>query len=475
VIRFGTSGWRAVIAEGFTVANVRRAAGAIASTLAQAGLARKGVFVGYDTRFLSDRFAREAAEVLAHHGIPVTLSPTPVPTPAVAFAIVSGRRAGGINITASHNPPEYSGLKFSTSDGAPAVPEVTRVIEEFLHRGAGGDGRGNGRQGAAPRSATRSGTIRTLDVRASYFRHLLRLVRAPAIRKRRLKIGCDPRHGAAIGYLDGCLRRVSHSVEALHDQAHPEFGGTGPDCGEAQLKPLARLVRRGRLDLGVATDGDGDRFGIVDAGGLFIQPNLFLPILADYLLEHRRLPGGVGRSVATTHLVDAVCSFHGRPIYETPVGFKFLGEHLRSGRAFLICEESAGLSMRGHVPEKDGILAGLLAAEMVAVRRRSLRDQIRDLFKKVGPRHSRRIDYHTSAGARDLLARRLEDIPSTFAGRRIVRYDTTDGRKLIFEDGAWLLFRPSGTEPVIRCYGEARSPKDLDALMAVARDLVVRS
>ena len=471
MIRFGTSGWRAVIAEGFTFATVRRAAGAIATSLLESGHARKGVFVGYDTRFLSDRFAREAAGTLAALGVPVSLSPTPVPTPAIAFAIVSGRRAGGINITASHNPPEYSGLKFSTSDGAPAVPEITRRIEELANRNSGADPH-------EARKGTRAGrskapTIRTQDVRAAYFRHLLGLVKAPAIRRRKLRIGCDPRHGASIGYLDGIMSRVA-DVEVLHDRPHPEFGGTGPDCGEKQLKPLQQLVRRHKLDLGVATDGDGDRFGIVDAGGHFIAPNLFLAILADYLLEHRRLPGGIGRSVATTHLLDAICAHHGRKLFETPVGFKYLGEYLRSGRAFLICEESAGLSLRGHVPEKDGILAGLLAAEMVAIRRRSLRDQIRDLFAKVGPLHSRRIDYHTTASARDRLARRLEEIPTMFAGRRIIRLDTTDGRKLIFSDGAWLLLRPSGTEPLIRCYAEARSVKDLDLLTAAARDLIAR-
>lgn len=472
MIRFGTSGWRAVIAEGFTVASVRRVAGAIATILLEAGHARKGVFVGYDTRFLSDRFAREAAGALAARGVPVSLSPTPVPTPAVAFAIVSGRRAGGINITASHNPPEYNGLKFSTSNGAPAVPEITRRIEEIANRNSGAgphEARKRTRAGRA-----RGTAIRRQDVRAAYFRHLLRLVRAPAIRRRKLRIGCDPRYGASIGYLDGIISRVARSVEVIHDIAHPEFGGTGPDCGEKQLKPLQQLVRRRKLDLGVATDGDGDRFGIIDAGGHFIPPNLFLAILADYLLEHRRMPGGIGRSVATTHLLDAICAHYGRTLYETPVGFKYLGDYLQSGRAFLICEESAGLSLRGHVPEKDGILAGLLAAEMIAVRRRSLRDQIRDLFARVGPLHSRRIDYHTAASVRDRLARRLEEIPTMFAGRRIIRLNTTDGHKMIFSDGAWLLLRPSGTEPLIRCYVEARSVKDLDLLSAAARDLIAR-
>jgi alpha-D-glucose phosphate-specific phosphoglucomutase len=472
VIRFGTSGWRAIIAEEFTVANVRRVAAAVARVLAGSTRVRRGVFVGYDTRFLSDRFAREAAEVLAAHGIPVHLSPAPVPTPAIAFAIVEGRRAGGINITASHNPPEYSGLKLSTADGAPALPEVTRAVERLLSEETSGEPPAGG-PGASPGSGARPAAIRTLDARAAYFRQLGRLVRLPLIRKARLTLACDPRHGAAVGFLDGIVRRATRTLEVIHGQAHPEFGGTGPDCGEAELRPLARLVRRGHLRLGLATDGDGDRFGIVDAGGHFIQPNLFLAILADYLIEHRRLPGGVARSVATTHLLDAVCALHGRPLYETPVGFKFLGAYLKSGRAFLACEESAGLSLRGHVPEKDGILAGLLAAEMVAVRRRTLRDQIRDLFRKVGPLHSRRIDYHVEPAEAGRLARRLEEIPSSVAGRRVARCDTTDGRKLVFADGSWILFRPSGTEPVVRCYAEARSPRDLDVLLAEARRAIL--
>ena len=464
MIRFGTSGWRGVIADEITVDNVRRVAAAIATHLVSTGAAPKGVFVGFDTRFNSDRFAREAAAVLAGRGIPVTLSPDPVPTPVVAHAIVSGRRAGGVNITASHNPPEYNGLKVSTADGAPARPEVTRAIEALVNSG-------DGSQAAQP-SAGRPARIRTHDMRAAYFRHIGRLVRLTAIRRANLRLGCDPRHGASIAYLGGLLAKAARTVVAIHDNRDPLFGGTGPDCGEPQLQPLARLVRSKRLHLGLATDGDGDRFGIVDRGGVFVPPNLFLAVLADYLLTERRLPGGVGRSIATTHLLDAICALHGRKLYETPVGFKYLGEYLTSGRAFLICEESAGLSIRGHVPEKDGILAGLLAAEMVSVRRRSIREQARDLFKKVGPLYSRRIDYHVEADARERLARRLEDVPSVFAGRRVARLDTSDGRKMIFADGSWLLLRPSGTEPVVRCYAEARTPRALASLLAAARDLV---
>jgi alpha-D-glucose phosphate-specific phosphoglucomutase len=462
LIRFGTSGWRAVIAEEFTFAKVRRVASAIATHVLSSGASKKGVFIGYDTRFLSDRFAREAATTLKARGVPVALSPTPVPTPVVAFAIVSGRRAGGINITASHNPPEYNGLKFSTADGAPARPEVTRAIETL----ANADGPGDGARSSA------EARLRDLDMREAYFRHIGRLVRLDTVRRARLRLGLDPRHGASIAYLAGLARKVAPTVLAIHDTPDPRFGGVGPDCGETQLRPLAQLVRSRRLHMGLATDGDGDRFGIVDRGGAFVPPNLFLAVLADYLLTERRMPGGVGRSVATTHLLDAVCAHHGRKVFETPVGFKYLGEHLVSGRAFLVCEESAGLSLRGHVPEKDGILAGLLAAEMVAVRRRTIGEQVRALFRKVGPLHSRRIDYHVDAAARERLARRLEDVPSTFAGRRVARFDTSDGRKMIFTDGSWILFRPSGTEPLVRCYAEARSPKTLGSLLTAGRALL---
>jgi phosphoglucomutase len=462
VIRFGTSGWRAVIAEEFTVANVRRVASAIATHLDRSGIGRRGVFVGYDTRFLSERFAQEAAGVLSARGIPVVLSAGPIPTPAVAYAVVSRRRAGGINITASHNPPEYNGLKFSTSDGAPARPEVTSVIETLIPStdigpvGTGGSGRGADR-------------IKRLDMRHDYFKQIGRLVRLGTIRKARLRVAFDPRHGASIDYLGGLLARLARQVMPIHADRDPRFGGLGPDCGETQLLGLSRLVRAKRLHLGLATDGDGDRFGIVDRGGSYVSPNLFLAVLAEYLLSERRLPGGVGRSISTTHLLDAVCALHGRKVYETPVGFKFLGEHLMSGRACLVCEESAGLSVRGHVPEKDGILAGLLAAEMVAVRRRSIKDQVRDLFRKVGPLYSRRIDYHMDAAARERLSRRLENVPSKVAGRSVARLDTSDGRKMIFDDGSWLLMRPSGTEPVIRCYAEAPTTKRLGALLSAAR------
>jgi len=471
VIRFGASGWRGVIAEEVTFASVRRAAGAISRHLQSTGQASRGVFVGHDTRFLSERFASEAARVMAAHGIPVACSHGALPTPAVAYAVRAGRRAAGITITAGQDPPEFSGLKLTVQGGSPA-PDATTLAVESLARDAVESESSvvRGRRAATRRSAA----MRRADVRAGYFRHLGRTARLAAIRRARLRIACDPRHGASIGYLDGILAKLARRLEVLHGTPHPEFCGVGPDCAETQLRPLARVVRRGGLHLGLATDGDGDRFGIVDAGGAFVAPSLFLAVLADYLIGDRRMQGGIGRTIATTHLLDAVCAFHGRTLFETPVGFRHLAGRIVSRETFLACEEGGGLAVASHLPEKDGILAGLLAAEMVAVRRRPLRDQIRDLLARIGPLHSRRIDYHTDAAARDRLLRRLEMPPSTFAGRRVARMDDTDGLKMVFGDGSWILIRPSGSESLVRCYIEGRTTRDLDNLTAAAREFITR-
>jgi len=470
VIRFGASGWRGVIAEDVTFASIRRAAGAVARHLLASGAARGGVFVGHDTRFLSERFAAEAAQVLAAHRVPVACSPGAIPTPAVAYAVASGRRAAGIAITASQDPPEFSGLKLLIKGGAPA-PEATTLEVERQARTAVSETPRRPTRRTAARGRT---AVRRLDVRAGYFRHLGRSVRLAAIRRARLRIACDPRHGASIGYLDGVLSKLARHVEVLHGEPHPEFRGLAPDCSEPQLRPLARAVRRGGLHLGLATDGDGDRFGVVDAGGVFVPPSHFLALLADYLITERRVPGGIGRTIATTHLLDAVCALHGRTLFESPVGFRHLTDRLVSRETFLACEEGGGLAVASHLPAKDGILAGLLAAEMVAVRRRPLRDQIRALLSRIGPLHGRRIDYHTDAAGRTRLQRRLDMPPSTFAGRRVARLDEMDGSRMSFGDGSWILFRPSGTEPVIRCYMESRSTRDLDSLMAAARDFIMR-
>lgn len=473
MIHFATSGWRGIFAEDLTVQNVRRVADAIARHLLATRQGRRGVFVAFDTRFLSDRFAREAAEVLKDRGLSVVLSSRPLPTPVAGHAVAAGRKALGLVFTASHLPPEYGGLKVIAAGGVPAPLELTGAIERLANGPPGADA-ARMASGRRRGKATRRGTLKEADVLSAYAQHLKLTVRFPAIKKARLRLACDARHGAVAGCYERILSRHALSLEILHGTPHPEFGGVGADCGENQLRPLARAVRRGGLHLGMTCDGDGDRFGLVDRGGFPVPPSHFLALAADYLITERKAMGGVGRTVATTRLLDAVCARHGRPLFETPVGFRHLAGRLASGETFLAGEESGGLGLATHLPDKDGILAGLLAAEIVAVRRRPLREQIRDLLARIGPLHTRRIDYHTDASGRDRLLRRLESPPSMFGGRQVLSVDGGDGSRLVLGDGSWILFRASGTEIAVRCYLESRTLRDLETLTAAARELITK-
>jgi alpha-D-glucose phosphate-specific phosphoglucomutase len=466
-IHFGTSGWRGVIAEDFTFANVKLASSAIAQhLLALAGKPR--VIVGYDTRFLSEKFAAAASEMLASHGVETWNCSRPDPTPALAHEILHSRLDGGVNITASHNPAEYNGLKFSGSDGAPALPEVTREIESLAERIQSGEFSLQGPKFTAPLG-------RPADPKPAYLDALRGKVDFQAISDAKLKVVYDPLFGAARGYLDALLRDCGARVHAIHDYRDVLFAGTGPDPSYHNLAELSECVKAQHCAVGVSTDGDADRFGFVDADGTWIHPNYILALLADYLIEVRRIPGGIGRSVATTHLIDAVAKHHGVPVYQTPVGFKYLGELIKEDKAVLVGEESAGLSIRGHLPEKDGILACLLVAEMVAKRGLTLQQQIDELFKKVGPCFTARINLALDPEAAKGLAAKLQQDHELFDGRKIVKIDRTDGLKMIREDGSWVLMRPSGTEPVVRVYCEAPSQAELDRLTSAARAFLANS
>ncbi len=460
MIAFGTSGWRAIIAEGFTFENVRRVADAIArSVLAGERTAgNRGVAIGYDTRFLSETFAREAAGVLAAHGIRCAISNAPIPTPAVAHAIRVNGYAGAINITASHNPAEYNGLKFSTEKGAPAPPETTRAIEAAIQE--------RWTQAPPPRAPGASPLIEERDFRDAYFEQLASLVRLDRVRQAGIRLALDLRWGAAIGWLDGILARRGIPAEVIHDRRDVTYGGEGPDVSEGNLKELGRLVSSGGFTLGLACDGDADRFGVVDADGTWIRPNLLLALLADYLAETRGFRQGLGRTYATTALIDAVARHYKIPVLQTPVGFKYLGEHIINDRVFLAAEESAGRSLAGHIPEKDGLLAGLLAAEMVAVRGASLGQQRDVLFAKVGPLHSARRDLKVTEQQQARLRAHMASPPERIGQRRVAKPTVIDGLRLDFDDTSWLLMRPSGTEPVVRLYAEARTQEALDGLIA---------
>lgn len=458
-IHFGTSGWRGIIADDFTFGEVRRGAAAIAEHLKGKKKSSK-LIVGYDTRFLSGEFARVAASALRERGCQVVLCSEATPTPAIAYAIVHKKFDGGVNITASHNPAVYNGLKFSGPEAGPALPDVTKDIER---RAALID--------EIPSDSHEiSDDFERVDPRDAYFEQLRRVVRFDVIAKLEGGVVCDALHGCGAGWLDRIL--VEHGVEvtAIRTERDVLFGGTGPDPSADNLDPLVKAVAEKKVLAGLATDGDADRFGIVDRDGRFVEPNLILALLFDYLLETRGGKLGLWRSVATTHLIDAVAKLHDVPVYETPVGFKYVGPLLREDKIAAGGEESAGMTVRGHLPEKDGILACLLVAEMIAARQASLGEQLRDLFERVGREFwSIRENLQISTEAQEALPQRLRGEFTHFAGRAVAKTDRTDGVKLIFKNGDWLLIRPSGTEPVIRVYAEAASQAGSKKLAQDAR------
>jgi alpha-D-glucose phosphate-specific phosphoglucomutase len=460
-IKFGTSGWRGVIADTFTFPNVRLVSAAIAHHL-MASSGHPRVVVGYDTRFLSDRFAETAAETLSSHGVETYLCSGPEPTPALAYDIVRNERQGGVNITASHNPAEYNGLKFSGPDGGPALPEVTGEIERLVGEIAASERSLKGPSFTAP-------LRHTADPRPAYLETLHAKVDIKGIENARLKVAYHPLYGTGRGYLNHILAEHGTAVLTLDDFRDPLFAGTGPDPNESNLARLSRLVQDEGCAVGLATDGDADRFGVVDADGTWIHPNYVLAVLADYLIEERKIEGGLARSVATTHLLDAVARYHKVPLYQTPVGFKYIGELINADKIALGGEESAGLSIRGHLPEKDGILACLLVAEAIARRGVSLKQQIDTLFDKVGPLYSVRVNLKLTPEVEKRLPGKLARDPERLDSHKIARLDRTDGLKMILEDGSWALLRLSGTEPVVRIYCEAPSHAELESLLQTAQ------
>ena len=464
-IKFGTSGWRAIIAADFTFENVRLATAGIVALLKKSG-PHPQVIVGCDTRFQADKFAWECAEFLSSRGVHVCYCQNPVPTPAIAFEIIRRKLDGGINFTASHNPGEYCGLKFSSADGAPALPEITQQIEQNIRDLQAGPKVWN-------EWTPRPEFIEKIDAAPEYLKALSAKIDLPLIQKSGLRISYDPLYGTARGYLDKLLADAGIAVSTIHNFRDVLFGGHPPEPAEEYLEDLRADMRRYQSKLGLSTDGDADRFGILDEGGAFITPNQIIPLLLDYLIETRGWSGGAARSVATSHFLDAVARNHQRELHETPVGFKYIGELIKEDRIVIGGEESAGLTIKGHVPEKDGILACLLVAEMVARRNKNLRQQLAEMESKVGSFHTVRLNLHLTPELRAAVKVKLENPPATLGGKPVMELNRTDGLKLILQDGSWILLRLSGTEPVARCYVEAHSPEGLNQLTEAAREFVL--
>jgi alpha-D-glucose phosphate-specific phosphoglucomutase len=458
-IKFGTSGWRAVMADEFTMANVKRAVNGIARYVVSQKPAGARLIIGRDPRFLGETLCQIAAQIISSYGITPLVIGDPAPTPAISYAVIRHKTDGAINFTASHNPPEYNGIKFSTPDGAPALPEATKRIEsEIVAFDAG-----RGENGSARKQSE------SLTVQSDYLARLKEIVDLEAVKAAGLKIGFDPFWGAARGYSDVLLREAGVDVFTVHDYRDVLFGGHAPEPDDHLLADLRTEMKAQGAHLGIATDGDADRFGILDEDGTFIQPNYIIALLFDYLVESRGWKNGVCKSVATTNLVNALAEHHGVPLYETPVGFKYIGELIKEDKIAIGGEESAGLSIRHHVPEKDGVLAGLLCCEMVARRKKSLGKQLSDLFAKVGSFYPQRDNFRLTPEVKEKFTEKLQSEPREFGGHKVTSIVRTDGLKLVLDDGSWVCYRVSGTEPVVRAYTEARSEKGLEQLSASAK------
>jgi phosphoglucomutase len=463
-IHFGTSGWRAIVADEFTLPNIRRAVMGIARyVLKQPGEHR--ILVGRDPRFMGEIFVAETARLLAQNNITPLVIAEPAPTPAIAYAVRQGKTSGAINFTASHNPPDYNGIKFSTPDGAPALPEVTRQIEAEI--AALGE--------ECPAPADSSIQFESIDVKPSYLKRLAELIDLQAIARAQLRVVVDPFWGAGRGYAQQVLCEHGVAAVSVHDYRDVLFGGHAPEPDDHLLGDCRAKMRETGAHLGIASDGDADRFGIVDRDGAFIQPNYIIALLFDYLVESRGWRNGVAKSVATTNCINALADFHKVPLHETPVGFKYIGELINQDKIAIGGEESAGLTIRGHVPEKDGILAGLLVAEMVAVRGQTLAEQLQALFAKVGSFYPVRENFHLTAQAKERFTEKLKADPKELAGRKVVEVVRKDGLKLVFEDGSWVCYRLSGTEPVVRAYTEARTKADSARLTEAAERWVLEA
>lgn len=469
-IKFGTSGWRGIVCDEFTLANVRVVTQAIADYLHDQKLAEKGVVVGYDARFMGKDFARETVRVLAGAGIKAFLCNRDTPTPVISHELIRRQAAGAINFTASHNPYDYNGIKFSPAWGGPALPETTGDIEK----------RANAMLGEIVfkdmplDEAERMGLFEEIDPREDYFSTMRGLIDFKAIAQSGIRIAVNPLFGSGRGYLDRLLSEAGVDIVTMNDHTDPYFGGEPPEPAEAHIQDFINLIKSDAdIRLGLATDGDADRFGIVDGDGCYIEPNYILALLFDYMIRSKGLKGNAARSVATSHLIDAVAEYHGVEVLETPVGFKFIGEYISENRILIGGEESAGLSIQGHVPEKDGILACLMVAEMVAVERKSLQQLLDDLYARVGEIHTKRINIRLSPEVETKLPAKFADPPKQIGGHDVIQVIRVDGNKYLFDDGSWMLFRKSGTEPVVRLYSEAKTAERMRELLDLGQRFIL--
>jgi alpha-D-glucose phosphate-specific phosphoglucomutase len=469
IIKFGTDGWRAVIAEDFTFANVRACAQGVADYLKAVGRGKGGVVIGYDTRFASDDFAAASAEVLAGNGIKAFLFPKAAPTPVTSYTVTALKADGAIMITASHNPGEYNGFKYKIDSGCSAPTDIITEIEKNANAAAG------------------TGKIRRLDLDEAlkkklvcyhdpfhaYEKHLNTLINVESLKQQPFKLVVDSMFGAGIGYFKRLLEGGKLEVHEINRVRNPLFPGIQPEPISKNLGKLARQVIRDGANVGFATDGDADRIGIMDENGRFMTTQEVFALLAMYMLGVRKERGGLVKTITSTDMLFTIGELYNVPVYETQVGFKYVAPVMMRENALLGGEESGGYGFRGHIPERDGILAGLYIIDYLTGSRKTPSQLLADLFKKVGPHYYDRLDLHTSEESKqNMLARISAAKVDKVGGQKVVSLDTRDGFRYKLEDGAWLLVRFSGTEPLVRIYAECASPKEVQKLIQYGQEMV---
>ncbi|MFZ5878115.1 MAG: phosphoglucomutase/phosphomannomutase family protein [Chloroflexota bacterium] len=473
-IHFGTDGWRAVISDSFTFDNLRMVAQAIADAVASEHWNRNGdtdskkIVIGFDTRFLSDRFAGEVARVLAANGFSVLLSQSDAPTPAISYAVKHEKAIAGVMITASHNAPRYNGVKLKGAFGGSALPEQCRRVEVYIND--------NEEQARGPNlmdynKARNAGLIQKFNPLNAYFEHLRTLIRTDIIADNPQRFVVDAMYGSGRGVIKAFLQGTGCEIAEIRGEMNPGFGGVHPEPIAKYLGALASAVSSGMGAFGVVTDGDADRIGAMDERGQFVDPHKIMALSLKYLVEQRGMSGAVVRTVSTTRMIDRLAKRYGLKLYETPVGFNHIADYMMQEDVLIGGEESGGISFKGHIPEGDGPIMGLLLVEMIAASKKSLVEMVDGLLEDVGPAHYERVDLRLSrpvakAEMTDFLT---QQAPAEIGGQKVDEISQRDGVKYIMADDSWLLIRPSGTEPVLRVYAEGRTPEMVKALMGFGR------
>lgn len=473
-IHFGTDGWRAVISDTFTFSNLRQLAQAIADAVASGkwmnGTALENnpdprkMVVGFDTRFLSDRYASDVARVLAANGFTVYLAQADAPTPTISHAVRNLNAIAGVMITASHNAPRYNGVKLKSAYGGSALPEQCRRVEVYLNDN---EELGRGPNLMDYEQAREAGKIVRFNPIPAYYDHLRKLIDFDAIAENPQRFVIDSMYGSGRGVIRGALQGSGCEIYEIRDEMNPGFGGVHPEPIARYLTPLAGAIGAGKGNFGIATDGDADRIGAMDEKGNFVDPHKIMALALKHLVEKRKLTGSVVRTVSTTRMIDRLAAKYGLTLHETPVGFNHIADYMMKENVLIGGEESGGISFQGHIPEGDGPIMGLLIIEMVAMAKTSLYEMVEELQKEVGPVYYERTDLRLKHPvAKDAMVKKLvQEHPASIGGEAITQVSTIDGVKYILADDSWLLIRPSGTEPVLRVYAEGRSTEMVKALL----------